>query len=80
MLFSGSLQDGQDREVIASALRITALPHRTLDALWECLIYEEPTGEHLFRVLTATIREWHIQAVAHGDECKDPVQRHHYRR
>jgi AAA+ superfamily predicted ATPase len=40
-------------------LHMSALPHRNFDGYWEALIYKEPIGDQLLRVLTGAIRKFH---------------------
>lgn len=42
-----------------SPFHVTVLPHRSIDGLWETLVYEDHTGDYLLCTLTAAIREWH---------------------
>ncbi|KAH3954843.1 hypothetical protein HBH70_035400 [Parastagonospora nodorum] len=56
-----SLHDNNEDEDGKSTLPflVTALPHRSIDGLWETLVYEDYTGDHLLCTLTAAVREWH---------------------
>ncbi|KAF1920158.1 P-loop containing nucleoside triphosphate hydrolase protein [Ampelomyces quisqualis] len=37
------------------------LPNQAFDGYWEALVYSEPVGEHMLRVLTGAIRKFHNQ-------------------
>jgi Cdc6-like AAA superfamily ATPase len=37
------------------------LPNQAFDGYWEALVYSEPIGEHMLRVLTGAIRKFHNQ-------------------
>jgi Cdc6-like AAA superfamily ATPase len=44
---------------LTSLLHMSALPHQNFDGYWEALIYKEPIGDQLLRVLTGAIRKFH---------------------
>jgi AAA+ superfamily predicted ATPase len=48
-----------DETLLPLLLHVTALPHQSLDGYWEALIYKEPIGDQLLRVLTGAIRKFH---------------------
>jgi SpoVK/Ycf46/Vps4 family AAA+-type ATPase len=48
-----------DETPLPLPLHVTALPHQNFDGYWEALIYKEPIGDQLLRVLTGAIRKFH---------------------
>jgi chromosomal replication initiation ATPase DnaA len=48
-----------DETPMPLSLHTSVLPHQKFDGYWEALIYKEPIGDQLLRVLSGAIREFH---------------------
>jgi hypothetical protein len=58
-----TLEMAQDSESASLPLPFSLchLPNQAFDGYWEALVYSEPIGEHMLRVLTGAIRKFYDQ-------------------